>query len=130
MGRAELLARCSDEPGRLTRLYGTPAHASATSTVSGWMRAAGMTVHRDAIGNLIGRFEGDDPDAPAVLLGSHLDTVRDAGRWDGTLGVLVAGRPSPPGPSRSPCRAAPAMTRRSWPPSHLWRCCSSDARAV
>jgi allantoate deiminase len=90
MGRAELLARCSDEPGRLTRLYGTPAHASATGTVSGWMRAAGMTVHRDAIGNLIGRLEGERPDAPELMLGSHLDTVRDAGRWDGTLGVLVA----------------------------------------
>ena len=54
------------------------------------MRAAGMTVERDAIGNVIGRLEGERPDAPALMLGSHFDTVRDAGRWDGTLGVLVA----------------------------------------
>jgi allantoate deiminase len=88
--RAELLARCSDEPGGITRLYGTPAHASASGTLAGWMRAAGMTVERDAIGNVIGRLEGERPDAPALMLGSHFDTVRDAGRWDGTLGVLVA----------------------------------------
>jgi allantoate deiminase len=90
MERADLLARCSDERGRITRLFGTPAHASASGTVAGWMKSAGMTVRRDAIGNLIGRFEGADPEAPALLLGSHLDTVRDAGRYDGTLGVLVA----------------------------------------
>jgi allantoate deiminase len=90
MERAELLARCSDEPGRITRLYGTPAHASASGTLAGWMRAAGLTVERDAIGNLIGRVEGERPDAPALMLGSHFDSVRDAGRFDGTLGVLVA----------------------------------------
>ncbi len=90
MERAELLARCTDEPGELTRLYGTPALASASDTLAGWMSAAGMTVRRDAVGNLIGRLEGDRPDAPALMLGSHFDTVRDAGRWDGTLGVLVA----------------------------------------
>ena len=95
MERADLLARCSDEPGQITRLFGTPAHASAIGTVSGWMKAAGMTVRRDAIGNLIGRFEGDEPDARVLLLGSHLDTVRDAGRGfnadsashDGGLGL-------------------------------------------
>jgi allantoate deiminase len=90
MERAELLAQCSDEPGRLTRLYGTPAHASASGTLAGWMRSAGMSVRRDAIGNVVGRLEGDRPDAPALMLGSHFDSVRDAGRWDGTLGVLVA----------------------------------------
>jgi allantoate deiminase len=90
MERADRLAACSDEPGRITRLYGTPALAEAGAVVSDWMTAAGMTVRRDAIGNLIGRFEGDEPDAPSLLLGSHLDTVRDAGRWDGTLGVLLA----------------------------------------
>jgi allantoate deiminase len=90
MERAELLARCSDEPGRITRLYGTPAHASASGTLGDWMRVAGMTVERDAIGNVVGRLEGVRADAPALMLGSHLDSVRDAGRWDGTLGVLVA----------------------------------------
>jgi allantoate deiminase len=89
MERADFLARCSSGPG-ITRVYGTPAHASATGTVSGWMREAGMTVRRDAIGNVVGRYEGAGPDSPPLLLGSHLDTVRDAGRWDGVLGVLVA----------------------------------------
>jgi allantoate deiminase len=90
MERAEQLARCSDEPGRITRLYGTPAHAVAREALAGWMSAAGMSVERDAVGNLIGRVEGERPDAPPLMLGSHFDTVRDAGRWDGTLGVLVA----------------------------------------
>ncbi len=54
------------------------------------MRAAGMTVRRDAIGNVIGRREAVRDGAPTLLLGSHLDTVRDAGRYDGMLGVLVA----------------------------------------
>jgi allantoate deiminase len=58
--------------------------------VAGWMEAAGMTTRRDAIGNLRGRYEGSDPNAAALLLGSHLDSVRDAGRFDGPLGVLVA----------------------------------------
>jgi allantoate deiminase len=89
MERVELLARCSHGPG-ITRVYGTPAHSSASGTVSGWMKGAGMTVRRDAVGNVIGRYEGRDPDAPPLLLGSHLDTVRDAGAWDGVLGVLTA----------------------------------------
>lgn len=90
MERAELLAACSEEEGRLTRRYGTAAHAEAIETLSGWMRAAGMAVRRDAIGNLFGRREGGRPGAPALLLGSHLDTVPDAGRYDGALGVLAA----------------------------------------
>jgi allantoate deiminase len=90
MERAERLAACSAEPGRITRLYGTPALAAACASVSDWMAAAGMSVHRDAIGNVIGRYEGAEQGAPALMLGSHLDTVRDAGRWDGVLGVLVA----------------------------------------
>jgi allantoate deiminase len=89
MARAELLATCSEEQGRLTRRFGTAAQAEASATVSDWMRAAGMAVRRDAIGNLLGRYEGQDRDAPALLLGSHLDTVPDAGRWDGALGVLA-----------------------------------------
>jgi allantoate deiminase len=89
MERADLLARCSQGPG-ITRVYGTPAHSSASGTVSGWMKAAGMAVRRDAVGNVIGRYEGRDPEGPPLVLGSHLDTVRDAGRWDGVLGVLAA----------------------------------------
>jgi allantoate deiminase len=89
MQRAEVLAGYSEEADRLNRRFGTAALAEAGTAVSNWMRAAGMTVRRDAIGNVIGRLEGADPDAPALVLGSHLDTVPDAGRYDGALGVLA-----------------------------------------
>ncbi|HET8759262.1 MAG TPA: Zn-dependent hydrolase, partial [Solirubrobacteraceae bacterium] len=79
------LGAISEEPGLLLRRYGTPAMREANTLVAGWMEAAGLTTHEDAVGNLIGR-RGD----PAVSLGSHLDTVRDAGRYDGPLGVLAA----------------------------------------
>jgi allantoate deiminase len=89
MARADVLAGCSEEADRLTRRFGTAAHAKASATVSDWMRAAGMDVRRDAIGNVIGRYEAEERQAPALLLGSHLDTVPDAGRYDGMLGVLA-----------------------------------------
>jgi allantoate deiminase len=89
VARAEVLARHSEEPDRLTRRYGTAALAEAGEAVEEWMQAAGMTVRRDAVGNVIGRLEGPDPAGPALLLGSHLDTVPDAGRYDGALGVLA-----------------------------------------
>ncbi|HYF61275.1 MAG TPA: allantoate amidohydrolase [Herpetosiphonaceae bacterium] len=90
MERCALLGAISEEPDRLTRRFATPAMARANDLVGGWMAAAGMAVRRDQIGNLIGRYESDRPGAKTLLLGSHLDTVRDAGRYDGPLGVLVA----------------------------------------
>jgi allantoate deiminase len=93
---AELLARAaelsviSEEPDRLTRRFGTPALARAGELVAGWMRAAGMTVRRDGVGNVIGRVDAPGADDPPLVLGSHLDTVPDAGRFDGPLGVLAA----------------------------------------
>jgi allantoate deiminase len=89
MARAELLAAYSEEAGRLTRRFGTLALAEAGEVVAGWMRDAGLSVRRDAIGNIIGRSANAEPDAPALMLGSHLDTVPDAGRYDGVLGVLA-----------------------------------------
>ena len=86
--RCDELAAFSEEEGRLTRRFATPALWQAGETVRAWMEAAGMAVRRDAIGNVIGRL-GDD-DRRTLLIGSHLDTVRDAGRYDGMLGVLVA----------------------------------------
>ena len=83
------LARISDDPDRLTRLYLSPAHKRAADLVAQWMREAGMSVRIDATGNVVGRREGSAPDAPALLIGSHIDTVRDAGRFDGCLGVLT-----------------------------------------
>jgi len=88
LNRCEVLARCSEEPGRLTRRFATPALDEARGLVQGWMRDAGLDVRRDPLGNLVGRREAGD--GRALMLGSHLDTVRDAGRYDGPLGVLVA----------------------------------------
>ena len=90
--RADALAACTEDPARLTRRFATPALKQAGDLVLGWMRDAGMTASRDAIGNVVGRWEpsGLPAGARTVLLGSHLDTVRDAGRYDGMLGVLIA----------------------------------------
>ena len=49
-----------------------------------------MSAHLDAIGNVCGRYEGDRPGLPCLMLGSHYDTVRDAGKWDGPLGLITA----------------------------------------
>jgi allantoate deiminase len=86
--RCDELAGFSEEPGRLTRRFATDALRDAEGAVQRWMEAAGMTVRRDAIGNVIGRLEGGGQGT--LLMGSHLDTVRGAGRYDGMLGVLVA----------------------------------------
>jgi len=90
MQRIEALAGITDEPGRLTRSYGSAAMRRANDLVASWMRDAGMTAREDAIGNLIGHYPGARPEAKTLLLGSHLDTVRDAGKFDGMLGVAVA----------------------------------------
>jgi allantoate deiminase len=90
MARCDELAGFTEEPGRITRAYGTPALAAARERVAEWMREAGLAVRIDAVGDLRARIEGSDPTASALLLGSHLDSVRDAGRYDGPLGVLVA----------------------------------------
>src|ERR1700742_4597746 len=86
--RCDELAAFSEEEGLLTRRFATPALWQAGETVRAWMEAAGMSVRRDPVGTLIGRL--GDADRRTLLIGSHLDTVRDAGRYDGTLGVLVA----------------------------------------
>jgi len=87
LGRADALAAVSEEPERLTRRFGTRALERAAALVEGWMEEAGLTVRRDAVGNVIGRTGGAG--APFVL-GSHLDSVPNAGRYDGPLGILVA----------------------------------------
>jgi allantoate deiminase len=88
--RCRALAGVSEDSGRLTRRFATPAMARANAIVGSWMREAGMTVRLDAAGNLVGRRPGVVPEAGTLLLGSHLDTVRDAGAFDGPLGVIIA----------------------------------------
>jgi allantoate deiminase len=90
MIRCDALAAFTEEPGRITRPYGSPAALAARQALARWMNDAGMETRIDAVGDLCGRLAGSDPDAPALLLGSHFDSVRDAGRYDGLLGILVA----------------------------------------
>ncbi len=89
MARLDELAAFSDDKEGLTRLYLSPAHCRAMEQVAAWMQAAGMTARIDAVGNVVGRYEASRPGAPAVLVGSHIDTVADAGKYDGNLGVLA-----------------------------------------
>jgi allantoate deiminase len=90
LDRCRELAAVSEEDGRLTRRFATPAMAQANVLVGGWMAEAGLEVRVDAAGNLVGHLPGTDPEAGTLLVGSHLDTVRDAGAFDGPLGVLAA----------------------------------------
>jgi allantoate deiminase len=83
------LGRVTDEPGRLSRTFLSPAMRRANALVGKWMKDAGLKVSEDAVGNLIGRGEGPKRGAKTLLLGSHLDTVLAAGRFDGALGVLL-----------------------------------------
>ena len=86
LARADELGAVSEEPDRLVRRFATPALGRAADRVAAWMEEAGLTVRRDAVGNLVGRTDGV---GPAFVLGSHLDTVPNAGRYDGPLGILV-----------------------------------------
>ncbi|QBD78769.1 allantoate amidohydrolase [Ktedonosporobacter rubrisoli] len=90
MQRCEILGSYSEESGRLTRRFATPPMSQVNETVATWMQAAGMSVRQDQIGNLIGRYAAQSKGASTFLLGSHLDTVYDAGKYDGPLGVMVA----------------------------------------
>ncbi|MBL8587207.1 MAG: allantoate amidohydrolase [Methylobacteriaceae bacterium] len=89
MARLDALAGFTDEPGRVTRLFLSPSHRRSVDWLLDWMREAGMAAFLDDVGNVRGRYEGATPGAPALLIGSHIDTVRDAGRYDGTLGVAL-----------------------------------------
>jgi allantoate deiminase len=88
--RCDALARLSEMEGGLTRVFLSPQQRDANALVLGWMREAGMDARLDAMGNCVGRYEGSMPGRPCLMLGSHLDTVRDAGRYDGMLGVVAA----------------------------------------
>ena len=88
--RIEELARISETPAHLTRIFLSKEHRAAAELILDWMRSAGMRAHLDAIGNVCGRYEGGQPGLPCLMLGSHYDTVRDAGKWDGPLGVITA----------------------------------------
>ena len=88
--RIEAIAAISETPDHLTRIFLSPEHRAAADLLLSWMRDAGMAAHLDAIGNVCGRYEGERPGLPCLMLGSHYDTVRDAGKWDGPLGLISA----------------------------------------
>ncbi|QHC34390.1 allantoate amidohydrolase [Komagataeibacter xylinus] len=79
----------SEMEGGLFRPYLGPSYRATCDRLATWMHAAGMTTRMDAAGNLLGRYEGLTPDAPVLLLGSHIDSVRDGGFFDGMLGVIL-----------------------------------------
>jgi beta-ureidopropionase / N-carbamoyl-L-amino-acid hydrolase len=91
---AEALAAHSDpgfkEQGQLTVTYLTEAHQACARQLQGWMRESGFDeVGIDAVGNVVGVYHGHHPDTPRLLTGSHFDTVRNGGRYDGRLGIFV-----------------------------------------
>lgn len=86
---AEHLARFSESEASLTCSYLTPAHRATARQLRDWMLASGLTVEMDAVGNIIGRLQGTAPEAGTLLTGSHYDTVVDAGKFDGRLGILL-----------------------------------------
>jgi allantoate deiminase len=90
MARLDAFAAYTDEPGRLTRLFLSDAHRRAAAAFIGWCGEAGLAARIDPAGNVVARYEGKREGAPALMLGSHIDTVRDAGRYDGTYGALAA----------------------------------------
>src|SRR5882672_7292640 len=88
--RINALGDISETSSDLTRIFLTPEHRASADLLLSWMREAGMRAQLDAIGNVCGRYEGERPGLPCLMLGSHYDTVRDAGKWDGPLGVISA----------------------------------------
>ncbi|MFM9937669.1 MAG: allantoate amidohydrolase [Novosphingobium sp.] len=96
-GGVRAVARCktlgvapfSDMAGGLYRGYLSSAHRSALDQVGRWMVEAGMSAEVDPAGNLVGYYAGTDKDPPSLIIGSHLDSVRDAGVFDGPLGIML-----------------------------------------
>lgn len=83
------LSKYSEEEDALTRPTLSVSHKAASEQIAEWMEAAGMAVLFDHAGNVIGRTKGKSRDAPIFLIGSHIDTVTNAGIYDGNLGVVA-----------------------------------------
>ncbi len=89
LSRCREIASCSEVPGEITRTFLSQPMHQVHDLLREWMEAAGMTVHVDSIGNLRGLWPALAPDAPRLIIGSHLDTVPNAGAFDGILGVVL-----------------------------------------
>ncbi|EKO3943931.1 allantoate amidohydrolase [Vibrio fluvialis] len=90
MEQADALAQFSADEGAITRAYLTPQHRAAHDQLAQWMREAGLETWQDSVGNQWGRKVSANPTQPTLILGSHSDTVTNAGKYDGNLGVLLA----------------------------------------
>src|SRR5438105_3983342 len=86
---AERLAQWSDTPDGLACTYMTAAHRAVAAELRELMRAAGMTAEIDGVGNVVGRYAAADPAAKTLIVASHYDTVLNAGKYDGRLGILA-----------------------------------------
>ncbi|WP_338849267.1 allantoate amidohydrolase [Massilia sp. W12] len=92
LARAQSLAAHSDEPAQLSVSYLSPAHQAVAAQLMSWMEQAGMRVWQDAVGNVVGRYAKEAPEGSVrktLLIGSHYDTVKNGGRYDGRLGILL-----------------------------------------
>jgi len=86
---SEVIGAFSDDADGLTCAYMTDAHRRTAQQIAAWMREAGMEAHIDDAGNVVGRYASHDPGAKALLTGSHYDTVRNGGKYDGREGILL-----------------------------------------
>src|SRR5437660_2703118 len=90
MRQADALGRFTADAPRITRTYLSPEHRRAGEYLIGLMRDAGMAADFDALGNIVGRYAAEEPRAPIVMTGSHQDSVRNAGKYDGLFGIITA----------------------------------------
>jgi allantoate deiminase len=90
IAECRLIATMTEEPGRITRRFLTPPMHAVHAHLRKRMEALGMTVHLDAVGNLRGLWQPPNAKPERLVLGSHIDTVPDAGAFDGVLGVTIA----------------------------------------
>lgn len=89
LDRINKLANVSEDPGCITRTYGTPAFIKGRQLFEHWMREAGLETRIDNIGNVRARLETEIKGAKTFVIGSHIDTIINAGKFDGPLGVLI-----------------------------------------
>jgi OHCU decarboxylase len=89
MDWCETIGAWSDDDSGLTCAYMTLAHRQTAAQILDWMRDAGMEAHIDAVGNVTGVYRSDAPNAKTLMTGSHYDTVRNGGKYDGRLGILL-----------------------------------------
>ena len=86
---ADQLAKWSEAPDNLTCTYLTDAHRAVAAQLRDWMQAAGMSAEIDAVGNVVGRYAAANASAKTLIVASHYDTVRNAGKFDGRFGILA-----------------------------------------